>query len=245
MARGVMNTNRLNRALALFFFLSNLLALGAVSEGGSALQELPFESDIRRFEEADRVQPPFPGGILFVGSSIFREWADVAEMMLPLPVRNRAFGGSRTGDQVARFDRVVVPFAPRILVYYCGSNDLKSGDAPEAIFARFVAFSERARHVFPGVRLVFVSSTRSPDRVSKWERVDAYNGLARSYCASTPGHTFVDVNPVLVDEMGCPRLELYRADKLHLEPAAYVGFAGVLKPVLTRLWDELPGLPQR
>lgn len=204
----------------------------------TAPAERPFESEIRAFIEADRAQAPVPGGILFVGSSIFRQWTNVAEAMAPLPVRNRAFGGSRTGDQLVRFDQVILPPAPRVIVYYCGSNDLKAGDDPQAIFERFRAFSWRMRAALPGTRLIFASATRSPDRVDKWDRVDRYNALVREYCAATPLHTFVDLNPVLFDAAGKPRLELYQKDQLHFLPPAYVEFAGVIRPVLTRVWQE-------
>ena len=198
-----------------------------------------YEPSFKAFAEEDRAQPPVKGGILFVGSSIFRRWTSVGEMMAPLPVLNRAFGGSRTGDQVARFDQVVPPYAPKIIVYYCGSNDLKAGDMPDAIFERFRKFSQRVRATLPATRLVFVSATRSPDRVDKWDRVDRYNQLVRDYCAATPGHAFVDVNPRLVDRDGQPRLDLYLADKLHFHPPAYVEFTAVIKPVLTRIWAEM------
>lgn len=200
-----------------------------------------FEPDFKAFADADRVQPPVPGGILFVGSSIFRQWTNVAEMMAPLPVLNRAFGGSRTGDQLARFDQVVSPYQPKIIVYYCGSNDLKAGDTPEdpaAIFARFHSFSIRVRQMHPTPHLVFISSTRSPDRVLRWTQVDHYNALARAYCAATVGHTFIDVNPALVDAAGSPRVELYKTDRLHFNPPAYLAFTALIKPVLERIWRE-------
>lgn len=199
-----------------------------------------FEPDFQKFAEADRAQPPKTGGILFVGSSIFRMWKTVAEQMAPLPVLNRAFGGSRTGDQLARFEQLVPPYAPQVVVYYCGSNDLKATppDAPEEIFARFRGFSERVRAKFPTAHIVYVSSTRSPDRVARWEQIDHYNALVRAYCAATPRHTFIDLNPALVDANGHPRLDLYRDDKLHFHPPAYVAFTAILKPVLTRLWAD-------
>jgi lysophospholipase L1-like esterase len=200
-----------------------------------------YEPAFRAFAEADRANPPAKGGILFVGSSIFRQWTTVAEQMAPLPVLNRAFGGSRTGDQLARFAQVVPPYAPKVIVYYCGSNDLKAGATPEdpaAIFARFRTFSERVRAAQPSTRIIFVSSTRSPDRVERWEQVDHYNALVRAYCAATPHHTFIDINPALVNRDGHPRLDLYREDKLHFHPPAYVAFTAIIKPVLERVWTE-------
>lgn len=226
------------RALVLFVLLPWIA--GGADDARKRWEQ--YEPSFKAFAEADRAQPPAKGGILFVGSSIFRQWTTVAEQMAPLPALNRAFGGSRTGDQVARFDQLIPVYAPKIVVYYCGSNDLKAGATPEdpaAIFVRFRAFSEKLRASRPDTRLVFVSSTRSPDRVPRWEQVDHYNALVRAYCAATPRHTFIDINPVLVDDNGHPRLELYVADKLHFKPAAYVEFAGIIKPVLARLWAEV------
>jgi lysophospholipase L1-like esterase len=65
----------------------------------------------------------------------------------------------------------------------------------------------------------------------------------RAYCAATPHHTFIDVNPALVDADGHPRLDLYLADKLHFHPPAYVAFTTILKPVLERVWAEANGAP--
>ena len=223
------------------------IALRSAEEANDAAKRwAQYEPSFKAFAEQDATRPPVKGGILFVGSSIFRKWENVAQQMAPLPVLNRAFGGSRTPDQLARFDQVVTPYAPKVIVYYCGSNDLKAGatvEDPAAIFARFRAFSERARAARPATRIVFVSSTRSPDRVQRWEQVDHYNALARAYCAATPGHSFVDVNPALVDANGRPRLELYVEDKLHFNPPAYDEFTRLIKPVLTRVWQEVEAAP--
>jgi lysophospholipase L1-like esterase len=86
--------------------------------------------------------------------------------------------------------------------------------------------------------VVFVSSTRAPDRVARWEQVDHFNALARAYCSATPRHTFVDINPALVDANGHPRLELFKDDKLHFLPPGYAAIAAILKPVLIRIWTE-------
>jgi lysophospholipase L1-like esterase len=216
------------------------LPLGAAAPDEAAKRWEQYEPSFRTFAEQDAARPFAPGGILLVGSSIFRQWATAEEQLAPLPVRNRAFGGSRTGDQLARFDQLIPRYAPRIVVYYCGSNDLKAkdADAPEVIFNRFREFSERVRARFPATDLVYVTATRSPDRVAIWERVDHYNALARAYCAATPRRHFIDLNPVLVDAQGHPRLELYREDKLHFHPPAYAEFARVIRPVLERLWAQ-------
>ena len=68
---------------------------------------------------------------------------------------------------------------------------------------------------------------------------DHYNALVRAYCESTPHHTFIDINPALVDANGHPRLDLYKPDKLHFHLESYEVFAAVIKPVLERVWREV------
>ena len=226
--------------LGLALLLTAGVPLHAAAADDAAKRRAQYEPSFKAFAEEDRAQPPVPGGILFVGSSIFRQWTTVAQQMAPLPVLNRAFGGSRTPDQLARFDQLVPLYAPKVIVYYCGSNDLKAtpADAPGEIFARFREFSARARAKFPAVRIIFVASTRSPDRVERWEHVDHYNALVHAYCTATPHHTFIDINPALVDHNGHPRLDLYREDKLHFHPPAYAACTAIIKPVLERVWAE-------
>ena len=222
-------------------WIALLVALAcAIASGTAAARaaEARFEKDIQAFAAADKARPPVRGGILFVGSSVFREWTNVAAAMAPLPVSNRAFGGSRTSDQLDRFDQVVLPHAPRVVVYYCGSNDIKAGDDPAEIFARFSAFSDRLRRELPRTQLLYVSATRSPDRIPMWGRVDHYNALVRAHCIATPGHRFIDLNPALVDGDGKPRGDFYRDDKLHFHPHAYDAFADVIRPVVRAAWAE-------
>jgi lysophospholipase L1-like esterase len=159
--------------------------------------------------------------------------------MAPLPVRNRAFGGSRTSDVLERFDLLVRPLAPRIVVYYCGSNDINAGETPAAIFARVHAFEARLRALQPQVRFIYVSIARAPQKKDRMADVDAANALIREFCAAAPRCRFVDVNPALVDDRGNPRPGFYRDDMLHYHPAAYVAFTEVLKPVVTAEWAEV------
>jgi lysophospholipase L1-like esterase len=197
-----------------------------------------FQPEFDAFAAADRANPPRTGEILLVGSSVFRRWKTVAEQMAPLPVLNRAFGGSRTGDQLARFDQLLPVYRPAVVVYYCGSNDLKAGNPPDEIYARFREFSARMMKLLPEAHLVFVSSTRSPDRKDKFAAVDRFNALVRDYCAQTPRHHFVDVNPALVDTQGEPLPGVYGKDDLHPEAPGYEKFAAVLQPALAEVWRQ-------
>lgn len=198
-----------------------------------------FDADIAAFEQADRTAPPPAGGILFVGSSIFRQWTNLAAQMAPLPVFNRAFGGSRTAEQLHYMDRIVLPYKPRVIVYYCGSNDVNAGESAAAIAARYEAFSERVRQSLPGTRVYFASIIRAPQKRDRWEIVDDANARVREYSARMPGRGYIDLNAALEASPRQPRLDLYLPDQLHYLPPAYDRMAAVIKPVISAVWAEL------
>jgi hypothetical protein len=199
-------------------------------------QRIGYASAIELFLAEDRVHPPPREAILFIGSSIFREWGRLREQMAPLPVFNRAFGGSRTAEVLYYMDRIVLPYRPRIIVYYCGSNDINAGEHPGAIAGRFIEFSARVQESLPGSLIFFVSINKAPQKKDRWDVVDSTNALVREYCWATRNRGYIDVNPLLFDSAQHPRLELYRDDLLHFKEKAYDEFARVIKPVLLEAW---------
>jgi lysophospholipase L1-like esterase len=203
-----------------------------------SLEPTRFAKDIDAFLAADKTHPPPRKAILFIGSSIFRQWTKLPRQMAPLPVFNRAFGGSVTTDLLYYMDKVVLPYEPRIIVYYCGSNDVLAGRNAEEIFDGFRLFVERVHATLPQTRISYVSINRAPQEQDKWDIVDGANNLARNYCAKNKWLTFIDVNPALFDKTGQPRMDLYLADKLHLKQPAYDAFAAIIKPVVTASWTE-------
>lgn len=200
-----------------------------------------FEKDIVAFEAADRTSPPPQGGILFIGSSIFRQWANLQSHMAPLPVFNRAFGGSRTPEVLHYMDRIVLPYRPRIIVYYCGSNDVNAGTSAETIARNFETFSERVRVALPDTRVYFASIIKAPQKRDRWDVVEDANERVRTYAARTPSRGYIDLHPALESEPGQPRMDLYLPDRLHYRPPAYDRMAAIVRPVIEQAWAEVTG----
>lgn len=195
-----------------------------------------FRLEVDSFAIRDAALPPQREGIVFVGSSIFRLWSTLAEQMAPLPVLNRAFGGSQSPDQLYFFDRTVARYRPRVIVYYCGSNDLNEGTSAHRIAGNVQAFARRAHAELPAARLVFTSVLRAPQKRARWSGVDSVNAAVKAWVASDTLASYVDLNPAVFDANGAPRLELYRPDHLHYETPAYALFSAILRPVVERAW---------
>ena len=222
--------------LALILLLT--LATQSSTAQQNAAQKIRFAEQIEAFLQADQVRPPPQNAILFVGSSIFRLWKNLPEQMAPLPVFNRAFGGSRTAEVLHYMDKIVLPYKPKIIAYYCGSNDINAKVTPQQIAENFQQFVTRVHQELPTTKIFFVSINRAPEKMDKWAQVDEANKLVQTFCATNKRLGYIDVNPALFDKEGKPRLELYLPDKLHFQEPAYVEFTAIIKPILTKAWQQ-------
>ena len=175
--------------------------------------------------------------IVFVGSSIFHRWTNLTQQMAPLPVLNRAVDGTQTADMLRMLDSDVLASRPKVIVYYCGSNDVDAGEPPARIFERIRQFVARVATALPETRIVFVSINRAPEKRDLWNIVDTVNHQVEAYAVGTKHLRYVDVNPILFNRDGTPRIELYLSDQLHFRPAGYDELARVLKPVLTQAFN--------
>ena len=185
---------------------------------------------------------PAPGGILMVGSSIFRKWTNCVEMLAPLPVLNRAFGGSQTKDQLFFFDQIVPSSRAALVVWYCGSNDVNAKKSPEFIVQNTKQWIEKTRATLPEARILLVSVMRAPQKraAGYLAQVDEANKGLIQLAASLPDVAYVDVNPSLEDAKGEPVMDCYVKDKLHLTQEGYRRMTSVLKPAMENNWRAAP-----
>ena len=100
-------------------FLATAQAHAAES---SAPHHAQWESAIAAFETADKTNPPPRHAIEFLGSSSIRLWTSAPVQFPDHTIFNRGFGGSHLGDSVAFVERIVIPYAPKIVVLYAGDN---------------------------------------------------------------------------------------------------------------------------
>jgi len=222
-----------------------LLAAAVSIPAALYAQSLRFQGEIERMLAKDKTNPPPRDGILFIGSSIFRLWTGLSEQMAPLPVFNRAFGGSVTGDILEWTDRLVLPYKPRIIVYYCGSNDVSAGESAQAILGRTKQFLKIVGEKAPNTFVYYTAIQKAPEKRDRWDVVDAVNREMERYSHQARHLGYIDLNPVLFDGKGNLREILFLPDELHFRPesTAYAEFSKVVKPILTKAWESGVGLP--
>lgn len=189
-----------------------------------------WEKEIRAFEAKDKTKPPPKGAILFVGSSTIRKWTTLAQDFPGKQVINRGFGGSEIADSTEFADRIIIPYAPRMIVLYAGDNDLAAGKSPERVFADFQAFLKKIHARLPEARVVYISIKPCP---SRWRLKDKVMEVNRKIAAIKDDKLiFVDVYPSMIGADGKPKPDLFLKDGLHPSAKCYQMWAKLIAPRL-------------
>jgi len=191
-----------------------------------------WTAEIEKFTQADALKAPAQGAVVFVGSSSIRRWSSLATDFPEINLLNRGFGGSELPDSVFFADRIVIPYAPRLVVVYAGENDLQAGKSAESVLATFQAFHTKIHAALPKTKIIFLAIKESPSRAKIREKVLLANRLITDDCTKDPRLTFVDVATPMLDAKGQTRPELFIEDQLHMKPAGYVIWTKVLAPYL-------------
>lgn len=204
------------------------------SRSGNAIKK--WEKDISAIENSYAGNYP-QGKILFYGSSSIRLWDSMAEDLAPLETLNHGFGGSTLDDAIYYADRMVIPFHPKAVVLYSGTNDMGNNlfgqgkDAKEAYLATKTLITYLQSEL-PDMKIYYIASSPQPSRWSVWDRMAECNALVKSYCEDHENVIYIDTEPVLLDENKELRKELYRKDGLHFNEAGYEVWTSVIRPIL-------------
>jgi lysophospholipase L1-like esterase len=191
-----------------------------------------WEGAIGKMEQADKVNPPASGGIVFTGSSSIARWTTLATDFPDLPVLNRGFGGSVIAEVTHFADRIVIPYKPRLVVFYAGDNDLGFGRTPQEVLGDFQQFVATVRKGLPQAKIAFISIKPSILRKNMLEQMRASNALIKSWLQKQKNVAYIDVFTPMLDDQGQIRADLFVADNLHMNRTGYDIWTRVVGPYL-------------
>ncbi|WP_128546428.1 GDSL-type esterase/lipase family protein [Larkinella soli] len=216
------------KRFSLLLFLTFVFRLASLAQ-----QAVPFENEIRAFEEKDRTSPPPKGAVVFTGSSSIRLWENIESYFPGKTIVQRGFGGSGLNDVIRFADRIILPYQPSQVVLYAGENDIATGTVTaKDVYDRFVTLFNLIRKPLPQTSIVFISMKPSPSRRKYQPIVQEGNRLIKEFLAGQPNTTYVDIYKPMLGANGQPMGDLFRADSLHMTPKGYAIWAEQVRPVL-------------
>ncbi len=186
---------------------------------------------IRQFEDWDRKNSFASDAVLFVGSSSIKLWP-TRESFDGLPVINRGFGGSQISEVNYFADRIVLPYAPKVIAFYAGDNDVAAGKSAKRVFDDYRKFVKIVQQRLPRTRIIFVSIKPSGRRWSLWPAMAQANKMIEDF-SGTDGRLiyFDSATPLLADD-GKPDAKLFLKDNLHLNAEGYRIWTRLLRPII-------------
>ena len=210
---------------------------GSVLPRGNQAEHLDrYEQEIQQFEKMDSQEMPPTGAVLFTGSSSIRMWETLAEDFAPLPVINRGFGGSTLPEVLHYAERINFKYEPKLIVLYCGENDIAEGTTPIEAFQHFKKYIGETEKNLAGVPIIFVSAKPSVARWELWKKYEQFNELAQRFATARPNLHYVDISPTLLDKNGEPDPKLFIEDGLHMNGRGYGKWVRALKPLVEELY---------
>jgi lysophospholipase L1-like esterase len=206
-------------------FILLLICLGFTKLQAQTTSERLYEklwsAEINAFKKEDSLRQSPDNSYLFIGSSSFRLWTDLAAAFPNLRVVNRGFGGSQTRDLNYFKKDIIDPHRPKAVIIYAGDNDVSDRQTPEQVLVATDSLVTYIHAIHPGVFILWVNIKPSP---SRWQLKDAFeqtNQLIAELAARTLHMAVVDIWTPMLDATGQPRRELYLQDMLHMNAAGY------------------------
>jgi lysophospholipase L1-like esterase len=192
-----------------------------------------WEDTIRQFEQWDR-KNTFPSdAVLFVGSSSIRLWP-TRECFEGFAVINRGFGGSQISDVNYFAGRIVLPYKPKVIVFYAGDNDIAAGKSARRVFEDYQKFVKLLHEKLPGTRIIYIGIKPSRSRWSLWPVTKEANDMIRDFCDKDTLLFYFDSAAPLLGSDGKPIEELFLKDQLHLNDKGYEIWTKLLRPVIKK-----------
>jgi hypothetical protein len=170
---------------------------------------------------------------IFAGSSSMSPpfWPELESWFADYNPVRKAYPGKTWGHLQIYCDTAFVPVNPKQIVVWCGENDWYDP------YTRHVRFTEgdynyrvrttliKFRKLMPDAKITVIACKKTPKLQELWSSIETCNEYVRSYLASMPNTSFIEINDLLEPSD-------YRSDGMHLVRGAYPKIAERLWPYL-------------
>jgi len=194
----------------------------------------PFANDILRFKKQDSIVPPVKNAILFVGSSSFAKWKDVADYFPGYIIVNRGFGGSTLLDVIRYAYDIIVPYQPKQVFIYAGDNDLAEGASVAEVVTRLKTLFQLIRINVPNATMDYISIKPSPSRENLMPKMKEANKQIEAFLKTQKNAGFINVFSPMLNADGQPKPEIFVEDRLHMNADGYAIWKKTILPYLKK-----------
>ena len=158
--------------------------------------------------------------------------------MFPHEVINRGFGGAHITHINNHFEEIVIPYEPKGIVFYCGSNDLAALKSPKEVFYDFLIFFQNVSASLPKTRIFVIGIKPSIARHHLREKQLIVNKLTSNLAKEEESLVYIDVWDDMLLKNGKADPNLFVEDGLHMNENGYQIWKNLVKPSLTSNFES-------
>jgi len=228
------------KLIAALLISTTLLADAAEPNQSAVVNNKPVQQRYEKLLLTLKRNPPATGAVICIGSSHMENWKTVTNDLAPLRIYNYGVGGSRMAQAADLYIvNLAIPYKPRAVILYEGSNDLAGGVTPDDILQNFKRLYGKLHDALPETRLYVLGIVASPGkRFGKITDIKRADDLLQKECELHSWMKFIDTTSPLIGADGLPKTECFIPNNVHMRPAGYAIWTATIRPVVLPI--ELP-----
>ncbi|AJG98242.1 hypothetical protein LF65_01637 [Clostridium beijerinckii] len=166
-----------------------------------------------------------------------QNWETSKDDLAPLDTVNLAIGGTTVKSWETLYPKLIVPYKPKAIVFYVGSNDInggiwsKTGDETFALIKQLFINIEAELGQVP---IYYVSIAPTISRQNVWQDSNRCNELMEEYCKEKDNLHFINCTQALLNSDGSLKKEIYGKDLLHFNELGYKIWTPVIRDELNK-----------
>ena len=175
------------------------------------------------------------------GSSSMENWSTSTLDMSPIVTFNHGIGGTTVQQWTNKlFQRLILPYSPKAVVYYVGVNNIINGDHDDGTTTgRYLnALFDKTHEYLPNAQIFYVMINKLPGYADKQTDFDTANGMAQLYQNSHKYLTCIDAGKDLLKEDGSPNASYFLTDGLHMSKFGYVIWGEAVRQAIINWLDS-------
>lgn len=161
--------------------------------------------------------------IMLAGSSSMEFWQTSKEDLKPIVSYNHGIGGTTVEHWTDKlFERLVLPYAPKCVVYYVGVNNIINGnDDGTSCGNKVKALMDKTHQYLPNTKVFYVLINQLPGYSNKTQDFNVNNEMIINYCSDKSWADVIDAGAPLLKDNGLPNAAYFRTDGLHMSLYGY------------------------
>jgi lysophospholipase L1-like esterase len=193
-----------------------------------------YQNDINRWKAQDALDPPAAGAILFAGSSSIRRFEQMSLDFADYRVLQRGFGGAHFDDLNTYMNDIILPYQPRAIVIWAGTNDIASGQPGTEVFADYQQFVATVHGAQPDVDIFYLGIMPTPGRFDNGPEEAVANSSIQTVAAGNARLHYIDLPSAFfaLNPPDDPNFTGKFVDDIHLNRQGYELWTRIIRPQL-------------